>query len=82
MSANPELAYQYFSRGCETRFQAACVNLLEPASARRANPRALDLRLLVREGGPNLLDVSEPELYARACRHGWTFACTSRTAAR
>lgn len=82
VSANPELAYQYFSRGCETRFQAACVNLLEPASARRANPRALDLRLLVREGGPNLLDVSEPELYARACRHGWTFACTSRTAAR
>ena len=52
-----------------------CVNLLDPSTPARANPRALDLRLLVREGGPNLIDMPEPELYARACRHGWSFAC-------
>ncbi len=75
-------AFVYFSRACETRFQAGCVNLLDPAEPARADPRALDLRLLVREGGPNLLDMPEPELYARACRHGWRFACDVRSASR
>jgi hypothetical protein len=80
--ADPDLAFQYFSRACETRFQAGCVNLLEPQAPRRANPRPVDLRLLVREGGPNLLDMPEPDLFARACRHGWSFACDQRTASR
>lgn len=75
-------AFAYFSRACETRFQAGCVNLLDPSPPARAQPRALDLRLLVREGGPNLVDLPEPELYARACRHGWTFACAVRSASR
>jgi len=75
-------AFAYFSRACETRFQAGCVNLLDANSPSRANPRALDLRLLLREGGPNLIDMSEPELYARACRHGWSFACDRRSASR
>lgn len=70
-----ELAAGYFSRACELRFQAACVNLLEPERLARAEPRALDLRLLTREGGLNRMDDSEPELYARACEHGWDFAC-------
>jgi hypothetical protein len=73
-------AFHYFSRACEARFQAGCVNLLEPEPPARANPRPLDLRLLVREGGPNLLDAPDAELYGRACRHGWTFACTQRAA--
>ena len=34
-----------------------------------------EVRLLLREGGRNLLDTPEPELFARACDHGWTFAC-------
>lgn len=75
MAGNPELALTYFSRACEARFSAGCVNLLTPESARRANPRALDLRLLLREGGANLMEMPESELYARACDHGWTFAC-------
>ncbi len=25
--------------------------------------------------GLNLLEMPEPELYARACEHGWGFAC-------
>lgn len=75
-------ALAYFSRACETRFQAGCVNLLDPSPPSRAHPRALDLRLLVREGGPNLIDMPEPELYARACRHGWAFACEARSASR
>ncbi|MGE0814821.1 MAG: hypothetical protein AB7O28_03980 [Vicinamibacterales bacterium] len=75
-------ALTYFSRACEGRFQAACVNLLDAEPPASADPRALDLRLLVREGGPNLLTMPEPEVYARACRHGWTFACARASAAR
>ena len=78
--ADLDQAFSYFSRACETRFQAGCVNLLDPSQPSRANPRPLDLRLLVREGGPNLVDMSEPELFARACRHGWTFACNKLAA--
>jgi hypothetical protein len=73
--ADPERALEYFAQACELRFQAGCVNLLDPASTVRADPRALDLRLLLREAGPNLLDMPEPALYARACDHGWSFAC-------
>jgi len=73
--ADSELALGYFARACEARFSAGCVNLLAPESVRRANPRALDLRLLLREGGANLMEMPEPELYARACDHGWNFAC-------
>jgi len=82
VSADRDRALVYFSRACEARFQAGCVNLLDPSAPARANPRALDLRLLVREGGPNLLDMPEQELYARACRHGWSFACEIRSASR
>ncbi|MEZ5292967.1 MAG: hypothetical protein R2745_17940 [Vicinamibacterales bacterium] len=79
---DPERALSYFTRACEGRFQAGCVNLLDADPPASADPRALDLRLLVREGGPNLLAMPEPALYARACRHGWTFACAKATAAR
>ena len=77
-----ERAIAYFSRACEGRFQAGCVNLLDASTISRANPRPLDLRLLLREGGPNLLEMPEPELYQRACRHGWSFACERARAAR
>jgi hypothetical protein len=70
-----ELATAYYARACELRFQAACVNLLEPGSAMRSEPHTLDLRLLLRQGGLNLMEASEPELDARACEHGWMFAC-------
>jgi hypothetical protein len=72
---DPERAFAYFARACEGRFQAGCVNMLEASPPSRVNPRPLDLRLLLREGGPNLLEMPEPELYQRACRHGWAFAC-------
>jgi hypothetical protein len=80
--ADPDRALVYFSRACDARFQAGCVNLLDPAHPARANPRVFDLRLLVREGGLNLLDMPEPELMSRACRHGWSFACERRSASR
>jgi hypothetical protein len=82
VAADLERAFAYFSRACEARFQAGCVNLLDWTAPSRANPRALDLRLLLREGGPNLTDMPEPELYARACRHGWGFACARQSASR
>ncbi len=73
---NSELALGYFSRACELRFQPACVNLLDPSGLSRADPKVLDLRLLLRERKQNLMEMPEPELYARACEHGWIFACS------
>jgi hypothetical protein len=70
-----ELAAAYFARACELRFQPACLNLLEPDAVTRADPRVLDLRLLLRAGGRNLMETPEPELLDRACGHGWDFAC-------
>jgi hypothetical protein len=81
VSEDHDRAFAYFSRACETRFQPGCVNLLDAAPPATAYPRAVDLRLLLREGGPNLVDMPEPELYGRACRHGWTFACDTRRSA-
>ena len=68
-------AIGYFARACELRFQAGCLSLLDLDHPREAPPRLFDLRLLVREGGRNLLDMPERDLYARACDHGWRFAC-------
>ena len=76
VGSDADLALGYFSRACELRFQPACVNLLDIESFRQADPRALDLRLLLREGGSNLMEMAEPELYERAClKHNWDFAC-------
>jgi hypothetical protein len=75
VTADGQRAQDYFARGCETRFQASCLNALDPARESRADPRPIDLRLLLREGGRNLIDMPEPELYSRACEHGWSFAC-------
>jgi hypothetical protein len=69
------IALGLFGRGCELRFQAACVNLLDTSEVSHAPPRVVDLRLLVREGGRNLIEMPEQDLYARACAHGWTHAC-------
>ncbi len=51
------------------------MNLLETNTVARAEPRELDLRLLLREGGQNLMELPLPELYQRACEHDWQFAC-------
>lgn len=72
-----ERALGFFARACELRFQAGCLNVLDPAAATVANPRAFDLRLLLREGGQNLLEMPETELYQRACEHGWGYSCQS-----
>ena len=75
VEADAELGERYFARACELRFQPACVNLVDPGTNARAEPRSLDLRLLLREGGLNLMQAPESELYLRACDHGWRFAC-------
>ncbi len=74
-SADPELAFTYFSRACQVRFQAACLNLLPHRQLQRSPPKIIDLRLILREGGRNLLGMSEGDLYNRACDHDWQFAC-------
>jgi hypothetical protein len=75
---DPDRALGYFSLACELRYQPACLNVLTPGAAISANPRAFDLRLLLREGGLNLMEMPEGELYARACEHQWAFACERR----
>lgn len=74
-AADARLGREYFARACELRFQAACLNLLDDARVVRADPRPLDLRLLLREGGLNLMQLPERDLLARACAHEWSFAC-------
>ncbi len=80
VEADPALARAFFGRACELRFQEACLNLLDDSRIVRGDPRPLDLRLLLREGGRNLMEVPEGELIVRACDHAWSFACR-RTAA-
>ena len=75
--SNEELSLAYFSRGCELKFQAACLNLLDQDLVAREVPHELDLRLLLREGGQNLMSASTQELYEKACDHNWAFACES-----
>ncbi len=80
--ADAALGLDYFARACELRFRPACLNLLAQDSAYGAPPKTLDLRLLLREGGRNLMEMSEADLLARACDHGWAFACGRREALR
>jgi len=82
VESDRELALGFFSRACELRFQAGCVNLLDSSEIARDNPHELDLRLLLRQGGRNLMEMPMPQLYRRACEHGWTFACNPAVAAR
>ena len=75
VDANPMLAQDYFGQACELKFQAGCVNLLDENAVARSEPKELDLRLMLREGGLNLMTVPSAELYQRACEHDWAFAC-------
>jgi hypothetical protein len=77
---NPDLALGYFSRSCELRFQAACQNLLQPTALLKSQPKTLDLRLMLRQGGQNLMTLDENQLMQRACDHAWLFACMSENA--
>jgi hypothetical protein len=70
-----ESAYSYFSKSCELKFQAGCANLLNESLALAEQPKDLDLRLMLRQGGKNLMDLPAAELYDRACAHQWQFAC-------
>ncbi len=74
-AADATRAIDSYARACELRFQPGCFNLLEPGGVTQAAPRVFDLRLLLREGGLNLMEMTEPDLYARACAHDWAFAC-------
>lgn len=81
VQADSDLARGYFSRSCELKFQAGCINLLDPVELVQEVPHQLDLRLMLREGGLNLLEMPQNQLYARACDHGWQFACDQQLAA-
>jgi len=74
-AADPGLSEAWFSRSCELGFRSGCVNLVMPGGMARDVPRMIDLRLMLREGKPNLLEMPEQDLHERACEHGWTFAC-------
>lgn len=74
-SVDDAVSMAYFSRSCELKFSAACFNLLDTELLVREVPRELDLRLLLREGGQNLMTLPKDQLYERACEHEWEFAC-------
>ena len=80
--SNHELSMAYFSRGCELKFRASCLNLLDTELVAREVPHELDLRLLLREAGQNLMTLSEQELLERACEHDWDFACENTESSR
>ena len=71
------IAATHFRRSCELKFKAACLNLLDPDLMLRDDPHELDLRLLLREGGRNLMNEPLENLLAKACSHSWDFACES-----
>lgn len=75
VETNNEVSLAYFSRACELKFQAGCLNLIDREVLSRDRPHELDLRLLLRQGGQNLMQASLTDLYARACEHDWSFAC-------
>ncbi len=75
IAADEALAGGFFSRACELKSMAACQNLLRGDTLYRTPPGDLDLRLLLREGGLNLMEIPLADLYRRACDHGWQFAC-------
>ena len=77
---DPAMAREYFAQACELKFKSGCANLLQDGLVLRDNPRELDLRLMLREGGLNLMDMPVDQLYARACEHDWTFACSTSLA--
>ncbi len=68
-----------FAQACELRFQAGCLNLLRADGWLSSEPRPIDYRLLLREAGPNLVDMPEAALLPRACAHGWRSACGKAT---
>ena len=78
IDADAELALGFFSRACELKSMAACRNLLRADALYRPPPGDLDLRLLLREGGLNLMEMPPADLYRRACEHDWRFACEER----
>ena len=63
VARDPDRAFAYFARACEAASRPAASTCSIRRRRAGANPRALDLRLLLREGGPNLLEMPEPELY-------------------
>ena len=77
VEADRYMAATHFRRSCELKFKAACLNLLDPDLVLRDDPHELDLRLLLREGGRNLMNEPLENLYAKACSHSWYFACES-----
>ncbi len=72
---NLEFSGLLFGQACQQGFEPGCFNTSNTTAPVRGDPGTGDLRLLLNEGGLRLTDWSDAELYARACEHGWAFAC-------
>jgi hypothetical protein len=76
---NRATAASAFDRACTLQLATACDNATALASGgalRRAPPTAADYRIVLRgTKGPLDDDVTQEELFARACKLGWTSAC-------
>jgi hypothetical protein len=72
------VAQKYFTQACELNFSAGCINLMsEPnVTSVHAPPKELDLRLMLRQAGKNLMELSSADLLERACDHNWSMRCS------
>jgi len=76
--ADPALALQPFSRGCEAGFAAACHNrqtLQHGGRLESAPPGLKDLPIILRGSKGEIHDTSPAALYQRGCKEGWTDMC-------
>jgi hypothetical protein len=76
---DPAAAREPLSRGCELGFEAACRNLntlTGGAGSFSAPPPTLkDFPIILRGSKGEIREREPAELYARACKEGWTDTC-------
>jgi hypothetical protein len=63
-----------WERGCEIGFGPACANARD-RQARTATPEVSDYPILARGSKAPVTDLSQSQLYARACQQRWLDAC-------
>ena len=77
---DPTQAAAPFARGCKQGFQVACQNLIMLSRGSQrfayAPPTLKDYPIILRGSKGEIRDRRPSDLYALACREGWTSACS------
>ena len=72
---DPERAIAYFSRACEGRFQAGCVNLLDASTISRSQSASARSAVAVARGRSQPARDARAGVVSARLPHGWSFAC-------